>query len=64
MSDEIRCASYLAQETDLSGVSVTVTITVPADCWWKDQRESLEIAQMTASRAMSSIRTSQERAPF
>jgi hypothetical protein len=61
---------FTAQETHPSGIRVTVTITVPvaAATGWPHIRETAEHAQMTASRAMTSIiqsRTdSAEECPF
>lgn len=50
--------------TGPDGIRVRVTVTVPAGAAWRDVGESAEIAQMTASRAMTQIAQCKERPPF
>ena len=54
--------------TQPDGIRVQVVITIPAGEWWKDVQEAGEIAQMTASRALTQInaqiKASNERVPF
>ena len=50
--------------TQPDGIRVQVVITVPIGTAWKDVGETAEIAQMTATRALSQITTCKERPPF
>lgn len=53
--------TFAATETDMFGVRVSVTITVPAGSTWgpsqhgHSYREVLELAQMAASHCMTSV---------
>jgi hypothetical protein len=59
--------TFEAAVTDLSGIRVTTTITVPMDAEWNDVRESGELAQMgafvTANHVAKSIARSAEKEP-
>ncbi|MGA4726267.1 hypothetical protein ACPB67_02505 [Micromonospora taraxaci] len=50
------------------GIRVQVVITIPAETFWQDVQEAGEVAQMTASRALTQIngqiKAAQERVPF
>ena len=47
------------------GTRVHVTVAIPTGVGgWKDVGENVEIAQMTATRAMTQIIANQERCPF
>lgn len=61
MPDEWTFESTVARP---DGTQVRVTVTVPTGSTWKDIGDAAEIAQMTASRAMSQIVANQERCPF
>lgn len=54
--------------TDPTGLRVHVMVTVPPRASWKTDGETTEIAQMTATRAMTQLntmrKTEQERCPF
>lgn len=54
--------------TDPTGLRVHVTVTVPPTASWKTDHETTEIAQMTATRAMTQLttmrKTEQDRCPF
>lgn len=50
--------------TQPDGIRVQVSISIPPGAAWKDVGETAEIAQMTASRAMTQIHTCKERPPF
>jgi hypothetical protein len=54
---------FRASETDPVGIQVDVVIAVPNGVAWKDMRELAEVAQMTASRAMTQAIVSRERPP-
>lgn len=54
--------------TDPTGLSVSVTVSIPPAANWGDSLESLEIAQMQAATAMKHLtktrKESLERCPF
>lgn len=53
--------------TDLSGIRIQATITVPADAEWNDVRECGELAQMgahfTLGHVLKSVARSAEKEP-
>lgn len=50
--------TFESRVTDLSGVTVTTTIVVPADAEWSDMRECSELASMGASSTAKHVHTS------
>jgi hypothetical protein len=65
VDDETARWTFESAITHPDGTRVHVVITVPISATWSDVRESAEIAQMTASRAIAQIEKSKnEEVPF
>lgn len=60
--------TFTAIEEHPNGIRVITRIVVPAGVAWRDVRDCAELAQMAASRAMSTALSNkkqcEERAPF